>query len=73
MVTRLEHARRAAGLTQTALAQRAGVSQAFMSMEEAGYRPRSTRRLDALADALDLELPQILGLCEDDALIAGAR
>lgn len=48
------------GLTQQELAQRAGISAAYLSQIESGTRSGSTAVLQALAQALDLTLDDIV-------------
>jgi transcriptional regulator with XRE-family HTH domain len=73
-VTRLRSARKAAGLSQEALAIKAGVSQGFLALLERGYSPKHGPKLDAIADALDLETAQVFPApIEDDRLPAELR
>lgn len=48
----LRDRRRELGLRQEDVADAAGVSIAFVSMLESGYRPRSTVKLEAVAAAV---------------------
>ena len=49
------------GLTTTALAQAAGISQAYLSQIEKGARQGSTASMRKLADALNVSLDDLLG------------
>jgi transcriptional regulator with XRE-family HTH domain len=58
----LRHHRAVLGLTQNALARRAGVSQAYLSQVEAGRRVRvSATILLQLADALGVTVTDLMG------------
>jgi transcriptional regulator with XRE-family HTH domain len=54
--TTLRHARERAGLTQAALADRTGTSQATISAYESGRKQPSVDTLSRLLDALDCRL-----------------
>ena len=57
----LRHSRAALGLTQSSLARRAGVSQAYVSQVEAGTRARiSASILRRLADAVGVTVTDLL-------------
>lgn len=49
------------GLTVTALAERAGIAQAFLSQIETGRREGTVETLRKLAQALDLALDDLVG------------
>lgn len=49
-----------AGLSQGALASKAGISQAYMSMLEKGVHSASAPVLKRLADALDCEIADLM-------------
>ncbi len=49
------------GLTATALAERAGIAQAFLSQIETGRRDGTVETLRKLARALDLTLDDLVG------------
>ncbi len=65
---RLKQARRAAGLKQTALAQRCGVGQSHISGMERGVRAPSIEILDTLAHTLGVSAHWLLGGEGDDTL-----
>lgn len=48
------------GLSQTALAERSGLSQSYVAMLEGGSRNGTTENLNRLAQALDVDLEQLL-------------
>ena len=48
------------GLTQQQLADAAGISKAYLAQIESGKRQGNARGLQALAEALDIELDEIL-------------
>ncbi|MDR0827853.1 MAG: helix-turn-helix transcriptional regulator [Desulfovibrio sp.] len=54
------------GLTQAALAERAGLAQNYISQIHTGTRPGSVDVLQKIAVALDLSLPEFFA-CRDDA------
>ena len=58
--TTLRDAREAQSLTQAALAARVGTSPATIRHLEAGRQRPSLRRLQALADALDMDAGDLL-------------
>ena len=66
MISRLERARRAAGLSQAQLAAKADCHASLISMIERHYRP-SSDALERIAAALDCETWQLFPpLLEDD-------
>lgn len=48
------------GLSQTALADRSGLSQSYVAMLEGGSRKGTTENLSRLAEVLDVELEHLL-------------
>jgi len=56
--------RRARGLTQVQLAERAGIDQGTVSKIERGYDQVSLRTIYALAEALNVEPPELFSLPE---------
>lgn len=63
---RLRRTREAAGLTQTALGVRIGVTATAVSYWETGYREPSLHTIIALACTLDTTLAHLLGDLEAD-------
>jgi transcriptional regulator with XRE-family HTH domain len=67
---RIRRLRRAAGLTQVELAAQVDVSQAFLSMVEAGLKDVSTTTLVKCAAALDTDPNYLLGIDADEQAVA---
>jgi transcriptional regulator with XRE-family HTH domain len=51
-MTALKTARLAAGLTQTDLATKAGITQGYFAVLENGYRPKRSRVMETVAAVL---------------------
>ena len=58
---RLQTARQRAGMNQTAVARRIGVSREWISIIEAGHKPPGEKTLAALAAAYDLPVEWFTG------------
>ncbi len=56
--------RREHGMTQQQLAERAGISQTYISLIESGRRSVNLRRLQSMARALGYELSELIKLAE---------
>ena len=59
-MSKVKQARRRAGLSQTELAERAGVAPSTIVVAESGYRQPQGRTLRKLADALDVTVADLL-------------
>lgn len=70
MTLRLRQLRKAAGLTQEQLAARAGISRSHLAEIETGAQPANTRRLAALAKALEVQVEDLFVENDQSALIS---
>ena len=56
----IDNVRRKRGYTQTHLAEKAGITQTFLSLVESGKKEASTKTLESLANALGVPLEVLL-------------
>lgn len=59
--SRIKHARKARGFTQKSLAQEIGAATGTIQQYELGKRQPRLEQLQAIADALDMDLMELLG------------
>ena len=62
---RVHELRKAKGITQAELAERAGVSRSYLSMIESGRKHPNAIRLQALADGLGVTVAELISPSED--------
>ena len=72
MALRIKEIRKAKGMTQSALADMAGMTPSHLSMIENGSRPANTYRLQAIASALGVSEDELFHQKTDEQAIVAA-